>query len=200
MGYVKLVIGLVALSLFVAILHYFLPQRDIVRILSTEVVRVDDTATQPDGTVTTISRDMRQVSAAEPDGGVRVFRNEDASLYFKFDSADLGARADELTSTRDSPIWVVVKHYGWRVQFMSWFPNLISIREAESKDEPLSIWPNVMIVSGIVLFILVTRRIFLILIARYVDPVIDSVEEEIDQRTNAIGRFFRRIRRFFGGA
>ncbi|MEM6945494.1 MAG: DUF1523 family protein, partial [Pseudomonadota bacterium] len=198
MVYVKLGLWVVGITLFAAFLHYHLPQRDIVRILNTEVTRVDSVATGADGQAITTSRDVRQVSSVDRDGAARVFRNEDASLYFKFDSADLAAEADELTSTRDAPRWVVITYYGWRVQFMSWFPNAISVREAESENEALPWWPNVLIVSIIVIVLLAIRRVILLLIARFIDPVVESVEMELDAKASAVSRFGRRVRRFFG--
>ncbi|MEL6575445.1 MAG: DUF1523 family protein, partial [Pseudomonadota bacterium] len=104
------------------------------------------------------------------------------------------------TSTRANPEWYLITHYGWRVTFMSWFPNAISIREASGPDEPVPWWPNVLIVAAIVTVLLVIRRVVLILVGRFVDPVWAGVEEEIDAQASSIQRFGRRIRRFFGGA
>lgn len=199
MIYVKPTLAVMLLLAFIAALHYYVPQRSIVRVTGTEVIRVDYETTDAQGNTVVRTRDVRQIKGTDTDGDPRVFNNEDATLYFKFDSADLDARAHEQISTVDNPRWSVVTHYGWRVQVFSWFPNAISLRKATGPDEELTYWRHIAIISGIVLLLLIIRRVILLLINRYVDPVLQSVDEEIDAHTNAIGRFFRRIRRFISG-
>ncbi|MCG5515359.1 MULTISPECIES: DUF1523 family protein [unclassified Ectothiorhodospira] len=62
-----------------------------------------------------------------------IFRNEDAGLlppYFKFDSADLQSIARRVKETcPEEP--VVVNGYGWRIAFLSMFPNATSIDAPE---------------------------------------------------------------------
>ena len=163
---VMLVLGLILLAVVGAALHYALPGREIVRIVSTEVVREDFEATTAQGGTVTRTRDVRQISAVDPDGNPSVFRNTDAPLYLKFDSADLTARAEDFISSKENPRWVVVTHYGWRIPFFSWFPNALSIREAESVDENVFPWFNLVIIGVAVVVILVIRRFILIGISR----------------------------------
>ena len=49
-----------------------------------------------------------------------VFENTDAWLFFKFNSADV---QNELTVGKTYKVKVV----GWRIQFLSWYRNIISI-------------------------------------------------------------------------
>lgn len=62
-----------------------------------------------------------------------VFRNDDAGLfppYFKFDSADLQARANRII--RNCPDTIVTVHgYSARITWLSWFPNATSIDAPE---------------------------------------------------------------------
>ena len=69
--------------------------------------------------------------AAFPDGDKIEYRNEDTDwgfpFYFKFDSARLANEAANLKSTEASPQWVIVRHYGWRIPWLSMFPNALSV-------------------------------------------------------------------------
>jgi len=120
----KVTIALGALPLFVVALglHYALPQVSIVRVVGVEVKRED--AEQR-------TRDVYMIQTQLVDGGaVRVFRNEDAWRYLKFDSANLQARATALS--RDEAVAAVaIRHYGWRVPVLSMFPNAISAWSVE---------------------------------------------------------------------
>lgn len=115
----KLTIALIALMVFVAGLglHYALPRVSVVQVVGVEVKRED--ADQR-------TRDVYMIQTQLVDGGaVRVFRNEDAWLYLKFDSANLQARATALS--RDEAVEAVaIRYYGWRIPVLSMFPNAIA--------------------------------------------------------------------------
>ena len=126
-----------ALAIVAAALHYHLPQGDVVRINGTEVKRMDvdsgelRTEGQPGAT-----RDVRFINAVTAEGRTRVYRNEDTRWgfppYLKFDSADITAQAQDL-ARRDS--WALVQHYGWRIQMLSMFPNVVELTEVEEGYE-----------------------------------------------------------------
>ncbi|MEM7496978.1 MAG: DUF1523 family protein [Pseudomonadota bacterium] len=200
MVYVRIAIWVVGITLFAALISYYLPQRDVVRITHTDMQLEDYETTDSAGNPVTRTRDVHQIYTTDQDGDPRVYRNADAPFYFKFDSANLTARASDLVSSGENGRWVVITHYGWRVTFLSWFPNAIAIREASGPNESVPWWPNALIVTVIVLVLLFIRRLVLILISRFVDPVVVGVEAEIDAQSTALRRFGRRIRRFFGGA
>ena len=155
-------------SLFVLILlafglfmHWSLPSRDVVRILGTDVTRSDSpAATNQDGQQVTRTRDVRYINTVSPDGDPMVYRNMDTGWgwppYFKFDSADLAAQAQNLTSTEADPRWMIVTHYGWRIPIFSAFPNALSITPAEGPDQTLTPWLKL-----IVLVLLVAVAAFL---------------------------------------
>lgn len=191
----------IALFLAVALfLHYSLPSRDIVRIVGTDVVRTDVAGRDAQGNSITVSRDVRFINAKWPDGKDRVYRNEDTGWgwppYFKFDTADLAAEATDLVSAADSPRWVVVRHYGWRIPMLSMFPNALSIRPAAGPDERLTPWFNILFITFLVLFLLVLRRVTLMLFRRHIDPVIEEIDREIDEQSGALSRRYRRARRW----
>ena len=197
----KFVIGVVAFLTLATFLHYSLPSRDVVRIVGTDVVRTDVQRKDAQGNPITVSRDVRFINTKFPDGGDRVYRNEDTGWgwppYFKFDTADLAGDATDLKSSAEAPKWVVVRHYGWRLPVLSMFPNALSIRNASGPDEQLLPWFNVLFISILVLTVLIARRVLIILFHHHVDPVIDDIDREIDERVGAISRGYRRARRWF---
>jgi hypothetical protein len=143
------------------LLHWSLPSRDIVRITGTDVVRIEVEETNARGEHVTRSRDRRLVNTVKPNGEPHVYRNEDTGWglppYFKFDSADLAAEAEDLVSTRDAPRWVVVTHYGWRLTFLSIFPNAVAIEPAEGPDQTLIPWFNIVVVGIVAVLLLLLR-------------------------------------------
>lgn len=142
MRYVKIIFLVLFAGVVIAFLDYTLPSRDIVRVVGTEVVRMDvgeralfwassDTQSGQPGT-----RDVRFINTVFPDGGTRVYRNEDTGFgwppYFKFDSGNLQAEAQEIQSIEEN--WVLVSHYGWRSTLASIFPNAVSMKRVIGPD------------------------------------------------------------------
>ncbi len=197
----KIAFWIVAIVAVAGFLHYSLPQRDIVRIVGTDVVRQDVDATDAEGNEVVRTRDVRFIYTKTPDGDDRVYRNEDTGWgwppYFKFDTADLAAQASDLVSTSNDPGWVVVRHYGWRIPIFSMFPNALSIRPATSPDEELFPWFNVVFVALLVLAVLIVRRVAILLFRTHVDPVVEQIEMEYDEQVGAVRRRLRRTRRWF---
>jgi len=150
-----LVLFLLALGL---LLHWTLPSRDIVRILGTDVARQQTVVTNERGEEVTVSRDIRYINAVTPDGTPRVYRNEDTGWgwppYFKFDTANLAAQAENMASSEAAPRWMIVTHYGWRIPMLSAFPNALSIEPAEGPDQTLIPWLNIVLL--VILAALVT--------------------------------------------
>lgn len=160
MAYIKW--GLLAgfAVLMAGLLHYALPQHDIVRITDIETTRMD-IGKDSDGTMQT--RDVRFIYAKYPDGGSMEFRNEDTGWgfpwYFKFDEAKLANEAADLKSTEETPRWVVVTHYGWRLTFMSMFPNALSVRTAEGPDETIIPWFSIVFIVLLLILLFVIYRV-----------------------------------------
>ncbi|MEM9061060.1 MAG: DUF1523 family protein [Pseudomonadota bacterium] len=199
MGYVKWVFFALILALIASFLHYYLPQNDVVRIVSTEVVREDFETTDAQGNAITRTRDVRYIKAAWPDGSPSVYANEDTGwgfpFYFKFDTANLAAEADSSASTPDNPKWMLVRHYGWRITYWSWFPNAVSLRPADGPDSSPFPWFNAIFLTVLITGVLVLYRMLIILRKRHVDPVVEAIDEEIDETA---GWWRRQWKRLFG--
>lgn len=201
MRYVKwTLIALIALILF-GFAHYTLPQHDVVRVTGTEVIRQDFSGwnrvfyAQPDsGNAEGINRDLRLVNAAYPDGGVMVYRNEDTAWgwppYFKFDTSNLQAEAADLVSTRAAPQWAVITHYGWRNEFLSIYPNAVSIKQVDSPDVTIIPWFNIIFLTVVALILLwIYRKIQKFRQAR-IDPVLEDMGEawdKVEDHADAMG-------------
>lgn len=186
---------LALIGLFLAaFLQHYLPSHDIVRITGTDTKYIDTSGwfdTEAPGAIPERSRDVRFINAAFPDGSVRVYRNEDTDWYFpwyfKFDSGDLQAVAQSLVSSAENPVWVVVTHYGWRITYITKFPNAVAIRRASGPDEFIIPWFNILFLSGLAFLIgwIVWRiRRFK---RRRIDPVIDRIGENLEEATGVVG-------------
>lgn len=186
MTYLRWGIGLILIGLITVFLNYSLPDREVVRIVGTEVVRID--VERPNGEI--VVQDQRQINAQTPNGRPSVYRNEDTDWgwppYLKFDSADLQAEAQSNASQSDS--WVVVQHYGWRIPLLSMFPNVISISPAEGRDQTFIPWFNIILVSFLILTVLIVRRVFVLMFDRHVSPVISDIDTEIEETSDAISK------------
>lgn len=173
LGLVVLLVGLV--------LHYSLPQHDIVRIVGTDVKRMDVGErswfwAEPDtATAHAANRDVRFVNAVDPEGEAAVYRNEDTNWsyppYLKFESGSLTARAQALVSTEAAPVWAVVTHYGWRIELFTMFPNVVGIRRAEGPDESIFPWFNTIFLLLLAILLLLLTRMAMRLRRRVLDPV-----------------------------
>jgi len=150
-------------------LHYTLPQRDIVRITGTynRLTTVGENsffyATPDAGTgESTVTRDIRFIEAVRPNGRVIVYRNEDTGWvwppYFKYDSSNLQAEASNLKSPADAPVWVAVTHYGWRIAWMSIYPNAVRLRVVDGPDTSLFPWVNIVILTALAFLLFMVRR------------------------------------------
>ena len=153
---------LLPLVLIAAFLQFYLPGHDIVRIVGTEVNRMDRPATGTSGqnSAAPATRDVRFINTVRPNGKPSVYRNEDTDWgfpwYFKFNAGNLQAEAQDLVSTRENPKWVVITHYGWRIEIFSMFPNAVAIAPAAGPDATVVPWFNIVFLTllAIVLFIL----------------------------------------------
>lgn len=206
MRWVKWILTALPIIFVAGWLHYTLPQRDVVRITNTEILRSDLSGwnrifyARPDGgNAVTDTRDVRLLNAVYPNGKVIVFRNEDTGWfrwppYFKTNSSDVSAVAENLKSTAAEPQWVWVKHYGWRFSPLSIYPNAISIKPASGPDAGYIPWFNigffiVMGLLGLGAFRMVQR-----FKRRRIDPVLDDIEESWDDAGTSTRGFIARIR------
>ncbi len=142
-----------AAVLIAAFLNYSLPTRDIVRIVGTEVARVGVETRDSAGAPAKGTRDVRYIKATDARGRPAVYRNEDTGWgwppFFKFNSADLAAVADNAISTEADARWMVVTRYGWRLTMLSRFPNALWMRPATDPEQALFPWFNIAVLGAL---------------------------------------------------
>ena len=184
-----------------AFLHYTLPQRDMVRIVDTFEQRVDFgensifwAAPDVGSDTTAVNRDVLFIQAIRDTGRVIVYRNEDTGWgwppYFKFDTKNLQTEAADLKSTKADPQWAVVTHYGWRNEYLSIFPNAISIRPVAGPEAGTGIpWVNIIVLTillAIVYAVWVRWRRFK---ARRITPTMERIDDGLADRRDGFNRW-----------
>lgn len=188
------------------VLYYTLPAKDIVRIVNTYEERQDLNDwtrifwSRPDNqSDILVARDVQFIQTVRADGSLMVYRNEDTGWswppYFKFDTANLYTEANDAVSTKAAPEWYIVKHYGWRVKFLSTFPNAISIRPVAGPDASKGIpWVNIVI-------LLLLAAFFYAIWARWrrfrksqIDPLIEKIQDNWEIAKSAINEKLGRFR------
>ena len=208
----KRFVQIVLVGVVIAFLHYNLPDRDIVRIVNTEVKRMDvDKGAfgwgEPDaGTDHKGNKDVRFINTVRPNGNEMVYRNEDTGWgwppYFKFDTSDLATQAQDIANQdqkTDEEIWVSVKHYGWRIKLLSLFPNAVDLKVVDGPNVRLIPWFNIALLTmmfALFMYVWMKWRGFR---KRRIDPVAEKIEDaadavgdDINQKKSAVGGFFRR--------
>ncbi len=191
MRYVFWIFWGLVFTLVASFLHYTLPQRDVVRIVETEVRRVDFDANSifwasadAGQNAGSINRDVRFINAMRANGRVTVYRNEDTGWgwppYFKLDSSNLQTEAADLTSTQAEPRWVVLTHYGWRNEFFSIFPNAVAVRQVDRPDVQLIPYFNIFVLVSLAVLVLWVWRLWSRFHERRIEPIFDTVSIAID--------------------
>jgi hypothetical protein len=180
----------VAVFLF---LDYALPSRQTVRITNTynRLTEIGANAffyASPDtGTVQNAQgqRDVRFIDTVRQNGKPYVYRNEDTGWiwppYFKYDSSNLHAQATDLKSTAADPRWVNVTSYGWRISWLSIYPNAISVRPVAGPDDRPFNWPAQLILALIGAFLFLIWRMWNQFRERTIDPAVRSADEAWDR-------------------
>ena len=193
---------------FAAFLHYTLPHRDIVRIVNTyeERQELNDWTrifwSRPDEQVDAlINRDVQFIQGVRENGKPIVYRNEDTGWswppYFKFDTANLYTEANDAISTKDAPEWYVVKHYGWRNEFFSAFPNAISIWPVDGPDASKGIyWTNIIVLTVLAALIIAIRVRWRRFREARIDPKLEELQDSWEAAGDAVDEKRGRFRRW----
>ena len=182
------------------LLHYVLPQRDIVRVVGTEIIRTDFSswnrifyAQADSGGTDQPTRDLRLINTVRANGSVMVYRNEDTGAfwppYFKFDSSDLQAEAADAQSTAAAPAWYAMTHYGWRIRYLTIYPNAISLTPVAGPDVRLIPWFNIVfltLLAALVWGVTVRWRRFK---RRAISPRLDQFDAAVDERRAGFSRW-----------
>ena len=197
---VKWVLGLLVLLLVGGFLHYVLPKREVVTVTSAynrfvepgeirglrSLTEADAQATGRPGV------DVFFINARARDGDLWEFRNEDTGWgfpwYFKWDSATLHNQAQEAVSTAETPKWMVIRYYGWRLPFISMFPNAVSMQPAEGRDVRLIPWFNIVLLTVLVAAVWAVWSRLRRWRRRRADPTVAAWTPESQQRRGWFGR------------
>ncbi len=201
--------------------HYVLPQHDVVQITQVETKRTDFGgfnkwfyAQQDSGSAVMENRDIFYIYAdrkktflfgliARDSTGVMVYRNEDTGWiwppYFKFDSSNLQAEAASLArreETSEGGNWSVVTNYGWRIPFLSIFPNAVDVKPATGPDHQVTPWFNIFFFIALILGFFFVRAMWMQLRERSVDPMLDSAGHRLDEVQAGVAERQGRMRRW----
>ena len=185
-------------------LYYTLPQRDIVQVNGTEIIRQDFSGwnrifyAQADaGNTETINRDLRLINTVRTNGRVMVYRNEDTGFgwppYFKFDSSNLQAQAQQAERGSQEQ-WYAITHYGIRSEFLTIFPNATNLRPVEEPDVRLIPWFNIIFLTVFFAFVWGTTVRIRRFRERAIDPIFDDLEEGYDSAKDTARGWFGRSR------
>jgi len=213
----KITLRVIAFTVFGLFLHYVLPQHDVVKITSTEIIRTDFSgfnrifyAQADSGAVEQPTRDLRLINTDKKKTfllgfmprdktEVMVYRNEDTGWiwppYFKFDSSDLQA---ESASVARGDSWAVITHYGWRVRWASIYPNAIAVKLLDSPDVRVIPWFNIFLFGFLIVGIAFLRAMWMQFRERSIDPLIDSAEDRFDEASADIAEQKGRVTRWLG--
>lgn len=217
MKYVKWALVAVFCLAVYGFLDYALPSKQTVRITNvynqlTEIgangifYASSDTGTTqtPDG-----RRDVRFIATVKPNGKPYVYRNEDTGWiwppYFKYDSSNLHAVASDQVSTREAPKWVSVTSYGWRVAWLSIYPNAISIKPVAGPGAAPTNWAALIVLAVLGLLLLLFWRMWAQFRERTIDPAVasagdawDRIDARADQARDRAAQHASDARGWFG--
>ena len=130
-----------------------------------------------------------------------VYRNEDTGWswppYFKFDTTNLQAEAADQKSTADDPKWVAIKHYGWRNEFLSIFPNAVGVSPVAGPDVSKGVpWINIIILVLFAILVLGIWAMWRRFRAARIDPMVDGIQAGFDAAGGAVSEQRGRVRRW----
>ncbi len=209
MVYVKWVFIIAFWLLIGGFLHYTLPQVDIARITDTYEKRVSPGANalfwssgEAGSSSEAVERDVFFIQTRLASDRVMVYRNEDTGWiwppYFKFDTSNLQAEAADLRSTSTDAKYVAIRHYGWRLEFLSIFPNAVSIWPVDGPEasKPFP-WVNSVVLTLLAaLFYGVWVRWRRFREAR-IDPALEDLQDSWEATEDAVAEKGNSLRRWF---
>lgn len=152
MRYFLTILGVVFGIAVFLFLDYSLPSKQTVRVTETynRLIAIGANGiffASPDtGTAQSTSdqRDVLFINTIRRNGKPYVYRNEDTGWvwppYFKYTSSDLQGKIADLRSTREAPKWVSVTSYGWRIAWLSIYPNVVSVKPVDGPNVRPTNW------------------------------------------------------------
>ncbi|WP_347268745.1 DUF1523 family protein [Paracoccus sp. (in: a-proteobacteria)] len=211
MRWLPIALGTVFAVMVYMFLDYALPARQTVRITNTynrltEIGANSIFYASPDtGTVQNAKgqRDVRFIDTVRPNGRPLVYRNEDTGWiwppFFKYDSSNLHARATDLKSTAEKPQWVSVTSYGWRIAWLSVYPNAVAIRPVAGPDVRPFNWAAQIVLLLIGGFLFLIWRMWNQFRERTIDPALRSADAMRDEMVADVAQTQGRLRRWWRG-
>lgn len=218
---IRIALRVLVFTFFGLLFSYVLPQHDVVQITATDTRRTDFGTinhwfyAQPDsGAATLDNRDVLYIFSDKKKTflfgliprdaiGPSVYRNEDTGWiwppYFKFDSSNLQAQAASAarrTDDSDGGNWSIVTHYGWRIPFLSIFPNAVAIEPATGPDQRIIPWFNIVFFILLIIGYFFVRAMWMQLRERSIDPLVDSAEHRLDEVQAGVAARRGRLRRW----
>lgn len=189
--YIRWAFWITVWALFAAFLHYTLPQWSVVRVTDTYEKRVDPGdnslfwAQGDTGNDTSVAqRDVFFVQTMRPNGKPLVFRNEDTGWgwppFFKFDTSNLQAEAANAKSTEGAERWYAVKHYGWRLEMLSSYPNALAIKAVSGPEARVIPWISIGILVLIIMVVWAITARWLRFKRRHISPTLDRMDTAVD--------------------
>jgi len=161
MAIIKWIFWITVWVLVGAFFHYTLPQTDIVRVSDTYEKRIDF--------------------------------GENSIFWASADVGNDGATINRdvfFIQTRRVKDYYAIKHYGWRNEFLSIFPNAISIRAVDGPDAPKGIpFLNIFILIvffAVVWAIYVRWRRFR---TANIDPTLEAMEDGLEERRQGVSKW-----------
>ena len=192
---IKRIFIFILVLITIGLIHYYLPQRDIVQVVNTDVKRMDISKGSPfwdrpdAGTDRQTTRDVRFIYTVDDKNKTRVYRNEDTGwsfpFYLKFDSSDLSAKAENFSNKENT--WVAVTHYGWRIRLFSIFPNATKVKQVSGPGVFLIPWFNIAFLLIVFGFIFWIWRMVRRWKKKNVDPITDKIGDELEEIGETVG-------------
>lgn len=194
MKYLRLAFFIITLPVFFIFVDYVLPHKEVLRVTDsysriTEIgmnrlfYAQEDIVAGANG-VPDNKRDVRFIATITPSGKVKVFRNEDTGWvyppYFKYDSATLQGQFSSLVSGEENTKWVMVTSYGWRIPWMSIFPNAVGVSRVSGPDVSTVSIPALLVLFLMFVLVLFLNRAYVRFINRSVDPMIADFDARAD--------------------
>lgn len=218
---IRIILRIFVVILFGIFLNYVLPQHDVVQISQVENKRTDfgsfnkwfyaqadsGSAVRNDRDVFYIYADRKKTALfgliRRDAMGVIVYRNEDTGWiwppYFKFDSSNLQAEAAGIArrdATSDGGNWAVMTHYGWRIPFLSIFPNAVDVKLVDGPDVRIIPWFNIFFFVFLIVAIVFVRAMWAQFRERSVDPMLDTAGDQFDVVQAGVAKRRGRIKRW----
>ena len=86
-----------------------------------------------------------------------------------------------ISRKQGNPTWAVIRHYGWRNELISIYPNAISVRPVAGPDVTIVPWLNIIILVSLAAIFWAVRVRWLRFWGKKVDPVLDAAGDKIDE-------------------